>query len=72
MNQPQTTAPAPHYTASSSGARASFLGLAAALTFAVLASLSGLADRQVEDTQVAQASAQPMACAASATTPHRA
>lgn len=53
------------YTASSTRARAGFMSLAAAVTFAVLTSLGNVADRQVEDVLMAQASAVPMAQAAS-------
>jgi hypothetical protein len=58
------------YTASSTGARASFMGLAAAVTFAVLASLGNVADRQVEDVLMAQAGALPVAQTGSAAAPH--
>jgi hypothetical protein len=53
------------YIASSTPARAGFMGLAAVVTFSVLASLGQVADRQVEDVLLAQASAVPVAQAAS-------
>lgn len=52
------------YTASSTSTRAGFLSLAAVVTFAVLASLGRVADRQVEDVLMARANSVPMAQAA--------
>ena len=63
MSTRRTATQAHVYTASSASARAGFMGLAAAVTLAVLASLGNVADRQVEDVLMAQASAQPMAVA---------
>ena len=68
MTTRQTATHAATYTATSTGARAGFLSLAAAMTFAVLASLGNVADRQVEDVLIAQASALPVAQAASEAT----
>lgn len=63
---PRQTAPrAATYTASSTSTRAGFMSLAAAVTFAVLASLGNVADYQVEDVLMAQTAALPMAQAAS-------
>lgn len=64
MTTRHTATQSPVFTASSTSARAGFLGLAAAVTLAVLASLGNVADRQVEDVLTAQASVQPMAVAA--------
>ena len=71
MTTRTTATQAALYTASSTGTRAGFMGLAAAVTFAVLASLGNVADRQVEDVLTAQAAALPMAQASSAAAPQR-
>lgn len=66
MTTRQNATRATTYTASSTSARAAFMSLAAAVTFAVLAGLGTVADRQVEDALMAYASALPMAQASSA------
>lgn len=58
------------YTASSTGARAGFLGLAAIVTFAVLTSLGQVADRQVEDVLLAQTGQATMAQAPASAVRH--
>jgi hypothetical protein len=58
------------YTASSSSARAGFLGLAAIVTFALLTSLSHVADRQVEDVLLAQTGQATMAQAPASAARH--
>lgn len=65
MTTRQIAAHTATYTASSTSARAGFMSLAAAVTLVVLASLGNVADRQVEDVLMAQASAAPVAQAAS-------
>lgn len=54
------------YTASSTSARAGFMSLAAVVTFAVLASLSHVANREVDDVLTARGGSLPMAQATKA------
>lgn len=70
MTTRRTSPQAAVFTASSASVRAGFMGLAAAVTFAVLASLGNVADRQVEDVLMALASTQPVAIATEAQTLH--
>lgn len=56
------------FTATSTGARASFLALAAVITFSLLGAVGGVADRQFDQALMAQAGAVHLAASTPAAT----